>query len=127
MPSKIGERVARLEERQKTANNQFKEFRSDIKLQWSESKQQFKQLSKLATTNSQSIKRINGELSDMTSSHERLRRLFIQKIDGLEKLVNNKVKPPMTGRDRAIFYGTTITAACSLAGTIIIGILTFLG
>lgn len=40
--------------------------------------------------------------------------------EDISDLIAKKVKPPMSGRDRAIFYGTSLTAVCSLIGTLAI-------
>ena len=47
--------------------------------------------------------------------------------EDITNLIAEKVKPPMSGRDRAIFYGTALTAICSLIGTLAIAYLGFLG
>jgi len=41
-------------------------------------------------------------------------------IGGLRTHISNRVSAPMTGRDKAVLYGTAITAVCSLAGTVIV-------
>jgi len=79
----------------------------------------------------------NKQLENCKETHDRVdKRLDVinreqgetrDAVNELKGLINQKVSAPISGRDRAVLYGTAITAICTAAGLIAQAYFTYLG